>query len=472
MFALPQLPPAARNNVERAAIALSRELGDSNVLLGPDCAVYAKDDCPSDGVVPDLVVLAKDAEAVRVTMELAARYGIPVTPRAAGTGRTGGAIPLARGIVLATHGLSSIKEIDRVNRIAVVEPGVITGDLHAACAAEGLYYPPDPNSWAQCMIGGNVGENAAGPAAFKYGSTRDYVLGLQVTLIGGAQLSLGKRTSKGVTGYDLTSLFVGSEGTLGVTTEIVLKLLPAPPQVLTLAALFGSLSASTDAVSAVARAGLMPRCIELMDGPTLAVLRRGGVPVHAAAAAMLIFEVDDYAAEASLEQLGNVLSNQRDVVEISVANSEEERATLWRGRRDLSYATRKLARYKLSEDVVVPRSKMGELLESVARSAEQLNIAHLSYGHAGDGNLHVNFLWDDDAQAPQVSAAIDALMRKTIELGGTLSGEHGIGIAKLPYMHLEQSAALQTHSMQVKAVFDPRGLLNPGKIFSGVHRGC
>jgi glycolate oxidase len=356
-----------------------------------------------------------------------------------------------------------------------VEPGVITGEFQALVEKEGLFYPPDPSSQDQCTLGGNAAANAGGPRAFKYGVTRDYVLGAEACLVGGRSLRVGRRTRKGVAGYDVTSLLVGSEGTLAVFTELVLRLVPKPPDVGTMLALYKDVEAAAEAVSRVVAAGLVPRCLELLDEATLGAVRAAGVSVDARAGAMLLVEVDGdtEALGPQMERLGEACGQGEGSIDVLVAQDAARRAQLWAARRSMSLATRRLAKHKLSEDVVVPRTQIAELLSRTREACEREKVRHLAYGHAGDGNLHVNFLWDDDAEAPRVSRAIEALMRITVSLGGTISGEHGIGLAKLPYLPLEQSEDLLQLQRDLKRVFDPRGLLNPGKIFApGGHRGC
>ncbi len=476
LIAAPPVRLPAKGDVERVKIALDRRLGGSKVdVTEARCLAYARDESEAIGRVPDVVVTAERAEDVALTLAIAEEHGVPVTPRAGGTGRTGGAVPVAGGIVLRTDRLAQIKEIDRADMLCVAEPGVITGDLHAACEKEGLFYPPDPNSWQTCMLGGNVAENAGGPRAFKYGVTRDYVLGVEVALMGGRVLRPGRRTVKGVTGYDVTALLVGSEGTLGVFTEVTLRLVPKPPEVTTILALFADVHACGEAVSAIVAAGLVPRCLELLDAATLGAVRAAGVAVDPRAGAMLLIEVDGEAAavEPAVERLGEVVARGRGVVDLLVAQDAAQRDRLWEARRGLSRATRKLAKFKLSEDVVVPRSRVPALLGRVDAIGAATGVRHLTYGHAGDGNLHVNFLWDDDDERPAVDRAVESLMRATVELGGTLSGEHGIGVSKAAYLPLEQSADLIALQRDLKRVFDPRDLLNPGKIFPAPgHAAC
>lgn len=475
LVAAPEVRLPARDAVERAVLELERRLGPSKVdTTEGGRLAHGRDESEAVGRVPDAVVLAHGRDDVALALEVAERHGVPVTPRAGGTGRTGGAVPVAGGIVLATHGMGSIVDVDRRDLLAVVQPGVITADLHAAVEREGLFYPPDPNSLKTCMIGGNVAENAGGPRAFKYGVTREYVLGLEACLMGGRVLRTGKRTVKGVTGYDVTALLVGSEGTLGVFTEITLKLVPKPPELATVLALYASVGAAAAAVARVVAQGIVPRCLELMDATTLGAIRAQGVAVDPRAQALLLVEIDGAsgALEPELERLGEALSSGGDAVDVVAAQDAAQRARLWEARRLLSPATRKLAKYKLSEDVVVPRSRLVDLLAEVDRIGEATGVRTLTYGHAGDGNMHVNFLWDTDDERPAVDRAILALMRATVSMGGTLSGEHGIGVLKAAYLPLEQSPELIAVQQDLKRVFDPSGLLNPGKIFPTGHASC
>ncbi|MFO0677868.1 MAG: FAD-linked oxidase C-terminal domain-containing protein [Polyangiaceae bacterium] len=472
----PEVPLPSRDAVDAACLDLGRRLGDSKVTVDRETReAHGRDDSAVGGRTPDVVVFAASTDDVRAVLEIAHERGVPVTPRAAGTGRTGGAVPAAGGIVLATHALGRIKEIDRKDLVAVVEPGVVTGALFDAVESEGLFYPPDPNSHDACMIGGNVAENAGGPRAFKYGVTRDYVLGLEACLVGGRMIRTGKRTVKGVTGYDVTALLVGSEGTLAVFSEITLRLLPKPPAVATVLALYESVAASAEAIGRILAAGLVPRCMELLDGATLDAVRSQGNEVDPRARAMLLLEIDGPPSSLAegVERLGEAASGGSGVVDVFAAEDKAARDRLWTARKSLSKATRKLARHKLSEDIVVPRSQVPEILRRVDRIGERTGVRHLAYGHAGDGNLHVNFLWDDDGERDAVNAAIEMLMRETVALRGTLSGEHGIGGAKAAYLPMEQSEDLIALQKDLKAVFDPKGVLNPGKIFPVAgHKAC
>ncbi|MET0791863.1 MAG: FAD-linked oxidase C-terminal domain-containing protein [Polyangiaceae bacterium] len=460
---------------DKARLLLERALGPSKVLTDHDaCERFVRDDSEAIGVVPDAVVLAENAEDILAALAVAREAAVPITPRSGGTGRTGGSVPVAGGIVLSTLGMKSIVEIDRREGLAVVQPGVILQDLHDAVEAEGWFYPPDPNSQASCALGGNVAENAGGPRAFKYGVTRDYVLGMDAFLIGGQRIHAGRRTMKGVTGYDVTGLLVGSEGTLAVFGDITLQLIPKPERVMTLMTLFSTVKQAGAAVQEVIARGLVPRCIEFLDGTTLEAMRAAGNVINPAAGAMLIMEVDgdEAACERQAERVSDACESAK-VLEVLVAQDGAQREKLWAARRQMSHAVRKLTKKKLSEDVVVPRMQIGELLERVARTSEQTGIRSLTYGHAGDGNLHCNFLWNEDDELPGVERSIEQLFKDVLELRGTLSGEHGIGVLKAEYLPLEQSPELITLQRDLKRVFDPGNLLNPGKIFpAGSHRAC
>lgn len=442
-------------------------LGSSKLLTAQEaCEPYAHDESEAQGRTPGAVVLAESARDVEVTLQCARRAGVPVTPRSGGTGRTGGAVPVSGGIVLSTLSMAEIKEIDVRDRVVVVQPGVILEQLHDAVEREGLFYPPDPNSLASCALGGNIAENAGGPRAFKYGVTRDYVLGLDAVTMDGGAVCMGRRTVKGVAGYDLTALLVGSEGTLGVVTEATLRLLPKPPHVFTALGLFASVSDAGEAVAALVGAGVLPRCVELVDTACLHAMRSQGVGIDARAGAMLLVEVDgeEGPCERDLERVGEACT-EAGAVDVLVAQDASQRDRLWSARRELSPAVRKLARNKLAEDVVVPVSRIPLLLERVAEVSEALQVRMLTYGHAGDGNMHVNFLWDDEEELPRVKAAIERVFRAVLALRGTISGEHGIGVLKAPYLPLEQQEGLIELQRRIKRVFDVEGLLNPGKIF-------
>jgi glycolate oxidase len=475
LLSRPDVPRPSAAACDKARSLLERALGPSKVLTDPEaCERFVRDESEAVGVVPDAVVLAESADDILTALRVAREAEVPLTPRSGGTGRTGGSVPVAGGIVLSTLGMNSIVEVDRREGIAVVQPGVILADLHAAVEAEGWFYPPDPNSLASCALGGNVAENAGGPRAFKYGVTRDYVLGLDAFLIGGQRIHAGRRTMKGVTGYDVTGLLVGSEGTLAVFGDITLQLIPKPESVMTLMTLFSNVRDASAAVQEIIARGLVPRCIELLDATTLEAMRSAGNAIDARAGAMLIMEVDgdEAACERQAERVSDACAVAH-VLDVLVAQDAAQREKLWAARRQMSHAVRKLTKKKLSEDIVVPRMQIGTLLDRVAETSEKTGVRCLTYGHAGDGNLHVNFLWNEDHELPAVERAIETLFHNVIDLRGTLSGEHGIGVLKAPYLSLEQAPELITLQRDLKRVFDPQNLLNPGKIFpAGSHRAC
>ncbi|MEM9727359.1 MAG: FAD-linked oxidase C-terminal domain-containing protein [Myxococcota bacterium] len=457
-------------SVDKALSAIERSCGSGSVVR--DASVlesYSRDESETTPCLPEAVVRAASTEEVSQVMRAANEYGVPVTPRGGGTGRVGGAVPVPGGIVLAFEKMSALKDINRAELTARVQPGLITGELKRAVEDEALYYPPDPNSRDACSLGGNFAANAGGPRAFKYGVTREYVLGMDVVLADGTVLRLGHETKKGVTGYDLTSLMIGSEGTLGIVTEATVRLIPKPESTVTLLACFGSLDDVAPAVSTLLVRGRIPSCIELLDSEALRIVRpEAGLTIPEATNAVLLLELDGDAAllEKDLEISGNALMDL-GALEVLVAQSSSERERLWASRRELSYSLRRQAKNKLSEDVVVPRTHMADLLRTCADLSEETGLIIPTYGHAGDGNLHVNFLWDDPGQKPKVDDSIRRLFERVIELRGTLSGEHGIGVLKAPYLPLEQSPALIALQQRIKDVFDPKHILNPGKIFPG-----
>jgi glycolate oxidase len=464
-------------STERALRELSPKLQSDQIITDSDVLqTYARDESETEPSPPEAVIRVRSSDQVVSVMQAASKHGAYITPRGAGTGRTGGAVPVRGGIVLAFESMNQIEEVHRGDLVTVVQPGVVLKALHDTVEAEGLFYGPDPNSLSTCALGGNLAENAGGPRAFKYGVTRDWALGLEVVTADGTLLNLGKRSVKGVTGYDLAALVVGSEGTLAVITKATLKLMPRPERVVTLLAFLPDVHAVGRAVSLLFTRGVVPRCLELMDGYTLQLVRGAlafTIPESSGAALLLELDGSEALCEALLELAGNTML-EGGALEVAVARHGGERERLWAARRELSHALRRSSRFKLAEDVVVPRSQIPALLEACARLSERHQVAMPTYGHAGDGNLHVNFLWSDPEDEPRVHAAIEALFREVVRLRGTLSGEHGIGVLKAPYLGIEQSPALIALQQRVKDTFDPKGILNPGKIFPNdvPHRAC
>jgi glycolate oxidase len=452
---------------------LGRELGAGKVLRrGDDRLVdYGKDESDLGSFPPECVVLAESAAEVATVLRLAQERKIPVTPRGAGSGLTGGALPVRGGVVLSTERMRRILEIDGDDLVAVVEPGVILGELQAAVEAQDMFYPPDPASLAMCSLGGNVASNAGGPRAFKYGVTREYVLGLEVVLMGGEVLRCGRRTSKGVTGYDVVGGFVGSEGTFGVTTEITLKLLPRPPAVATMLAVFATMADAGRAIADLLHRGFRPRTLEVMDKTSIDHVRKKAsyaFPRDAGAIALVELDGPAEGLEAVLLGAGEICE-ARGATDVLIARDERDRRRLWESRRMCSPSLRDAHRHKIAEDICVPRGALVEMLARVDRIGERFDVPIATFGHAGDGNLHVNLLCDEDRTLPRVAqqldGAVEALFADTLALRGTLSGEHGIGLTKKAYVHLEQSEALMEWQRKWKRLWDPDDLLNPGKIF-------
>lgn len=466
MFHLPELPDPSSAALDRCLGDLVSALGSKILCEDEIASEYLSDDSRIIGRKPLAVVLAESSDDIQKALTIAGRHRVPVVPRAGGSGRTGGAVPLCKGIVLATHAMNQLIDLDPREGVVRVGPGARLADVQAAVEREGWLYAPDPNSAELCCIAGNVAENAAGPRAFKYGATRDSVLGIETILPGGQRFFAGRRTRKGVTGYDVTSILVGSEGTLAAFGEITLKLLPKPEEVLTLAATFPNLSRALAAVSMIVESKLPVRCLEFLDEKTLAVMRDSGVPLARGAEALLIVEVDgsEPECEHQAERLLG-LAEQAGALEVQVALLASARAQLWNARKQMSYAVRARARHKISEDVVVPRRELLRLIDGVRAIGDKHSIDALSYGHAGDGNLHVNFLWNDEAEELRVAEAVRDLFVMTLSLGGTLSGEHGIGLLKAEFLPLEQPEALIALERRIKDSFDPLGIMNPGKIF-------
>lgn len=452
---------------------MSVDFGELAALLGEDRVRqdrlddFARDESHCAPVLPQAVVFAHDREDVVRTLRWADEHGVPVTPVGARTGKSGGSIPVQGGIALSLERMDRILAFSPEDGTIEVEPGVVTGRVMEVVEEAGFFYPPDPNSWESCTIGGNIAENAGGPRALKYGVTGDWVLGLEAVRYGGEVIRTGRRTVKGVAGYDLTSLLVGSEGTLAVITAATLRLMPLPRQIATALCIFPDVATASRAVADVLAGGILPRTLELFDGPAIeAADRRGPYRFPAGAGAAILAETDGDEAEgvfASLARLGEIATGA-GAIEVLVAQSESQRQKLWATRRQVSAGLKDLFPQKISEDVVVPRSRIPAAIERFKAIGAEHGIQVATYGHAGDGNLHVNVL-HDGSDPQRVDACIAALVRATLELQGTITGEHGVGLAKRDFLPWEQGQALIELQRALKKVFDPRGLLNPGKIF-------
>ncbi len=417
--------------------------------------------------LPDAVALPRNTASVRKILRFASTHRIPVTARGAGFGYVGGCVPERGGIVLSMERMNRIKEINAGDFVAVAEPGVILKTLQDAVEQQGMYYPPDPASRADCSLGGTVATNAGGPRCLKYGVTRDYALGLEVVLADGTIHRLGGRTHKNKTGFDLHRLFVGSEGLLGVVTEATLKLIPLPPFRANLAVGFGSMPAAVRTLHAIFRAGFLPCALELADEFTLAAAykrtksqRLRGCRAH------LIVELDGQknSVRAEIKELEQIIRRQKPLsVERGLGAGQCEE--IWKVRREFSYALRDTGLTKLNEDVVVPRSRLEDLFKFAARLQKKHGLPVACFGHAGDGNIHTNVMVDlNQPRAEQrAEAALDELFTQVIAWGGAISGEHGIGLAKKRWWPQAVSKEVRELHRVVKHALDPKGILNPGK---------
>jgi glycolate oxidase len=448
---------------------LQEIVGAKNVSTARADLICYSYDATQQQFLPEVVVHPGSAEEISQILKLANRERIPVFPRGAGSGFTGGSLPTAGGIVLVTERLDRILAIDEENLVATVEPGVVTEQFQLAVEKVGLFYPPDPASLKFSTLGGNVAECAGGPRCVKYGVTKDYILGLEIVTPTGDIITTGGPTMKGVVGYDLTKLMCGSEGTLGVITRIVIKLLPLPEAKKTMLVLFDSIDGAASAVSAIIRGKIIPATLEFMDGRTLDCARQAtGLQVPDNARAVLIIEVDGD-REFLDKQAARIAEIIRPlgVVETRIAETPAESEALWQIRRSVSASLRKVNPDKFNEDICVPRSKVPEMIRKVDAIAEKHGIPIVNFGHAGDGNIHVNIMIDKKipGELEKAEAAIKEVFQGALDLGGTMSGEHGVGIAKAAYLPLELTPAASEYMKTIKRALDPNNLLNPGKIF-------
>ncbi len=447
-------------------------LGKDNVFHDlAERMTYSYDAAVLSPVVPELVLRPNCSEALSRCVRLCNEQGLPLTVRGAGTNLSGGTIPREHGVVVLTNALNRILEINEQDMYAVVQPGVVTAKLAAAAESRGLFYPPDPGSQAVSTLGGNVAENAGGLRGLKYGVTRDYVMALQFFDVNGDLIRTGARTVKCVTGYNLAGLMVGSEGTLGVFDEITLKLIPMPVARKAMMAVFADVARASQAVANIIAQRVVPATLEFMDNFTIRTVEdysRVGLPVDAAA--LLLIEVDGHPAQVEEDAVRvETLCRELGATALKVAESAAERDKVWEARRTALSALAKLKPTVVLEDATVPRSQIPTMIAALQAIARRYQLTIGTFGHAGDGNLHPTILTDrrDKAEWTRVEAAIDAIFDKALELGGTLSGEHGIGLAKSRYLEKETSRATIYYSQRIKAALDPKNILNPGKIIGG-----
>ncbi|HMX36631.1 MAG TPA: FAD-linked oxidase C-terminal domain-containing protein [Ferruginibacter sp.] len=434
---------------------------------------YAHDETENLHFLPGVVIKPRTAEEISAIMRICNEHHIPVTPRGAGTGLSGGALPHRGGVLLSMERMNSILEIDERNLQVITEPGVITEVLQNAVKEKGLFYPPDPSSRGSCFIGGNIAENSGGPKAVKYGVVKDYVLNLEVVLPNGDIIWTGANVLKNSTGYNLTQLIVGSEGTLGIVTKIVLKLLPHPKYDLLMLVPFNSLEKAGEAVSAIFRAGFTPSAMELVEINALKIVSKfvdsSVVPVTDEMEAHLIIEVDGNHMDTLMSEMEAIaeLLTRYDCGDVFFADDAQQKAELWKLRRRVAEAV-KIDGYTIEEDTVVPRAELPALIRGVKELGRQYRFDVVCYGHAGDGNLHIRIRKPGSIYSlnnPDVIPALKALFELVKSLGGTISGEHGIGLVQKEYMDIVFSGAQMQLMKGIKKTFDPNNILNSGKIF-------
>ncbi len=447
---------------------LEEIFGADNCSTEPEDILAYGFDATGAESAPECVVFPTSAQQISDTLKLANEHKFAVTARGAGTGFVGGSIPVRHGVTLVMTRMNRILDIDEENMTATVETGLVTGKLQDAVEKLGLFYPPDPASLKTSTIGGNVAMGAGGPRAVKYGVTKDYVLALEVVLPDGEIVDLGARTVKSVVGYDITRLMIGSEGTLGVITKIMLKLLPKPETVRTMLAMFDTVDDAAKTVAHIIKNRITPRTLEFMDKASVAAVEnylQAGLPTGAGA--ILLIETDGPAdvADAQIEQISTICNDFR-AIDIKVAVNETERELLWKTRRSMSQAILQVKPTKINEDVTVPRSKIPDLIAQLEALSERVNLPIINFGHAGDGNIHVNVMTDKNnaEEYERAKKAVDEVFEICLRLGGTISGEHGIGLSKAKYLESEVGETGVELIRRIKAAFDPNNILNPGKI--------
>ena len=434
---------------------------------------YSHDETEDLHFIPEVVVKPRTAEEVSEILRLANKEMIPVTPRGAGTGLSGGALPVHGGIVISMERFNSILEIDERNLQATVEPGVINQNFRDAVEAKGLFYPPDPASRGSCFLGGNLAENAGGPKAVKYGVTKDYILNCEVVLPTGEIIWTGANVLKNSTGYNLTQLMIGSEGTLGIITKIVFRLIPLPTQNLLMLVPFLSAEKACEAVSAVFRAGFTPSAMEFMERDAIDYVLQFAdvkIPIKETIKAHLLIEVDGNDADSLMRDCERIseLMYQYECDDVMLADTAQQKADLWKMRRSAGEAVKSHSVYK-EEDTVVPRAELPKLLKGVKDIGRKYGFRSVCYGHAGDGNLHVNIIKDgmsDDDWNSKVPSGIREIFELCVKLKGTISGEHGIGYVQKNYMDIAFNKTQIELQKGIKRLFDPNNILNPGKIFA------
>jgi glycolate oxidase len=446
---------------------LKEIVGEENILTSYEERLCYSYDATAQEYLPDLVARVSTKEEISQILKFANQRNFPVYPRGAATGMTGGCLPIKGGLVIDLTKMNRILEIDTKNLIAIVEPGVITGDLQMAVERLGLYYPPDPASNKTCTIGGNIAESAGGLRGLRYGTTKDYVLALEIVIPTGEIIKLGSKTLKSVTGYDLVNLFVGSEGTLGIITKIVLKLLPLPECIYTLLAIFEDKKIALTTINEIIDSKIIPAALEFMDKTSIWCVRDYLKEEIEKVEALLLIEVDGRRKSVveEIRLIEKIIKSKK--AKLKIAKDKKSREKLWLARKSISPAIYKICYTKINEDICVPRTKILEMLENIEEISHKYQIRVMCYGHAGDGNFHINILTDkrNKEEMERVEKAVEDIFKTTIRLEGTLSGEHGIGNTKSKYLHLELGEIEIDLMKRIKRLFDPKNILNPDKIF-------
>jgi glycolate oxidase subunit GlcD len=446
-------------------------LQEHQIILDREGLSHFAYDATEQHFMPGVVVLPETTEQVSHIMKLACHHDVPVTPQGGRTGLSGGALPVKGGIVLSLLRFNRILEIDEKNMIAVVEPGVISANLQEELKKHNLFFPPDPSSTVESSLGGNVAENAGYTRAVKYGVTKDYVLGIEAVLPDGEIIQLGRRTIKNVAGYDLVALLVGSEGTLAIITKIIFKLLPRPRVRRTVSMYFSDLTEAADLVVGVFHAGIIPSAMELMDNTAInAVADYLNTQLQREAQALVLIEVDGYNERAVYEEASEIFKvseTMKSVIARRLIERDDEAERIWRIRRDVLPSLKALGKDHLEADVVVPRYCLPYLVKAIQELEHDRSLKVATYGHAGDGNLHVTILYRrrNFTELNEAYRVLEEVYRKAIEMGGSLTGEHGVGITVKDYLPMQISVSEIALMKRVKEAFDPKGILNPGKIF-------
>ncbi len=448
---------------------LEQTIGEKYVYTDPERLEAYNFDGTEHRYLPDVVVEPETTEQISDLMKLASIYQVPVVPRGAATGLSGGALAIHGGVILSFLRMNKILEIDEINMIAVVQPGVINLHLHEAVEAKGLYYPPDPASYETSSIGGNIAEDAGGPHCYKYGTTRDYVLGLKIILPDGVIMNTGVRTRKGVVGYDLTNLIIGSEGTLAIVSEVTLRLIPLPAKIVTLLVFFPGTNSLVASLSGMTKSRIVPAALEFLDPACVSLIRdKIALNMPRESASLLIIDLDGEPEELDrqIEIVGETCLDH-GALDVLIAEGSERRKGLWDVRRKLRDLIKEGNDFKRGEDVTVPIGKIPELIQECEKIAKKFGLDNYNFGHLGDGNVHVNLTHraKNDQIIKQGDKAAEQIFKLALQLGGTISGEHGIGILKQPFLDLELSEQSIQLQRKIKKVFDPLNILNPGKIF-------